>query len=49
MLKMFSIIAPGLGPYAAQFRAKSEREARKQYAVFLGRLRCPKGTKVWES
>ena len=28
MLKLFSIIAPGFGPYAAQFRANSERDAR---------------------
>ena len=49
MLKLFSIIAPGFGPYAAQFRASSEREARKLYAAFLGMSRCPKGTKVWES
>ena len=46
-MKLFSIIAPGYGPYAAQFRANSVREARKQYATFLGMPRCPRGTKAW--
>lgn len=48
-MKLFSIIAPGFGPYAAQFRVASEQEARKLYAAFLGLSRCPRGTEVWES
>ena len=47
--KLFSIIAPGFGPYAAQFRAENESDARRQYERFLGLSRCPKGTKAWES
>ena len=48
-MKLFSLIAPGFGPYAAQFRAKNERDARRQYREFLGMNRCPRGTAVWES
>ena len=48
-MKTFYIIAPGFGPYAASFKAKSEAAARKLYASFLGRDRCPRGTVVWEA
>ena len=47
--RLYSIIAPGFGPYAAQFLACNERDARRQYAAFLGVSRCPKGTKAWVS
>jgi hypothetical protein len=47
--RLFSIIAPGFGPYAAQFWADNEQGARKQYARFLGLSRCPNGTKAWEA
>jgi hypothetical protein len=48
-MKLFSIIAPGFGPYAAQFRANNAADARRQYSAFLGMSRCPNGTRVWES
>ena len=48
-MTLFSIIAPGFGPYAAQFPAADKAEARRMYAAFLGRSRCPKGTQIWES
>jgi len=48
-MKLFSIIAPKFGPYAAQFRAKDKADCKRQYAAFLGLSRCPNGTQVWES
>jgi len=47
-MTLFYLIAPGFGPYAASFEADSEAEARRLYAAFLGRARCPKGTSCWE-
>lgn len=47
-MKMFYVIAPGFGPYAATFWANDESGARRQYAAFLGRARCPKGTQIWK-
>jgi hypothetical protein len=47
-MKLYHAIAPGFGPYAASFRCNSEKQARKLYAAFLGRERCPKKTSVWE-
>ena len=47
-MNIFYLIAPGFGPYAASFEARSEAEARRLYAAFLGRERCPKGTTCWE-
>jgi hypothetical protein len=46
-MTLYFLIAPGLGPYAASFEADSEAEARRFYAAFLGRARCPKGTACW--
>ena len=48
-MKLYCIIAPGFGPYAASFRAQDKADARRQYARFLGRARCPKKTAVWEA
>jgi hypothetical protein len=44
---MTYVIAPGFGPYAASFPTTDKAEARRLYAAFLGRKRCPKGTQVW--
>jgi hypothetical protein len=46
---LFSLIAPGFGPYAAQFWANNEADARRQYARFLGLSRCPNKTACWEA
>lgn len=46
-MKLWYIIAPGHGPYAASFWANNESDCRAQYAAFLGRQRCPNGSTAW--
>lgn len=48
IMTLFYAIAPGFGPYAVSIRAADEGGARRQYAAFLGRARCPNGTQVWK-
>ena len=46
-MKRYFATAPGFGPYAVDVWAVDSADARRAYAGFLGRSRCPKGTCVW--
>jgi hypothetical protein len=46
-MSAYFVIAPGYGPYAATIYGKTRKDARRAYAAFLGRKRCPAGTRLW--